>query len=302
MLARRRLSTAAARIEWSRLTQSAAAAGSASAPPLLLINGFACGQDDWSAVPKIVGAKARRDVIAFDNRGIGLSEVPDGPYTVPQMAADALSVIDAVGADKVAVMGLSLGGCIAQELALSHPERVESLILVGTTHGGREAVPPPASFMEIVQRLALAEEPNAHPAIDDFMRALLPADSTVTPKDAKFLRQFKSNFVRTWRTPEGLQGQLAAMGRFNVTKRLGELRCPTLVVSGTLDTCVPPANAESLARKIDGATLYLHEGAGHFIWAHEALAVANVLARFLVSAAAPCPPVSPASDSRRASE
>ena len=145
------------------------------APPLLLIHGFACGREDWGAVPKIVATKSQRPVISFDNRGVGEMPPPPGPYTCNDMAHDAMCVLDRAGFDRAAVMGISLGGMIAQTLALDHPERVCSLILGCTTHGGREAHPPDAEFMRLCAAWAGEEAPNASSEhVDAFMRAMLP--------------------------------------------------------------------------------------------------------------------------------
>ena len=135
-------------IAWQRHRPRGAAT---DATPLLLIHGFACGMHDWGALPKLLAAKSGRDVITFDNRGVGgqYDWAPEGPYSVAQMAADALRVVDTAKLEKVNVMGVSLGGLIAQHLALEHAERTNALILGGTTHGGREATPPPASFMSL---------------------------------------------------------------------------------------------------------------------------------------------------------
>ena len=95
--------------------------------------------------------------------------------------------------------------------------------------------------------------------------------------------QFKAAFVQTHRTSAGMQGQLAAMGRYNSTKQLTELASPSLVTCGDLDAVVPPSNSESLARRIPGARLRTWEGAGHFFWAHRTAEVCKELAQFLES-------------------
>ena len=110
-----------------------------------------------------------------------------------------------------------------------------------------------------------------------------PAARLTTPRLVPSAAQFKAAFVQTRRTSAGMQGQLAAMGRFNSTKQLAELACPTLVTCGDRDAVMPPSNSESLARRIPGARLRTWDGAGHFFWAHRTAEVCGELSRFLES-------------------
>ena len=112
-----------------------------SGPPLLLIQGL--GYARWSWEPVLPGLAERFRVISFDNRGIGESDKPAGPYTAREMADDALQVLDEAGVERAHVLGASLGGMIAQELAVAAPERVERLVLCCTTPGGAATVPMP---------------------------------------------------------------------------------------------------------------------------------------------------------------
>ena len=264
-------------LSWQRVRPRVARASSS---PLLLIHGFACGKGDWGALPKMLAAKSKRDVLCFDNRGVGDSSSPEGPYTIAQMVDDARVVVDAAGVERVSVLGISLGGMIAQSFALEHPGRTNALILGCTTHGGREALPPPAEFFGLCQSLAAA--PDAHDGVDSFLRWMLPPELLAQPGGAKFLEQFRTAFLKTSRTTPGLLGQLAAMGKFSSIKSLEHIASPTLVISGDEDAVVPPGNSASLVSRIDGARLRMWEGAGHFWWAHKPVEVAELLARFLV--------------------
>jgi len=118
--------------------------------PLLLIQGL--GYARWSWDPVVPGLAERYRVISFDNRGIGESDKPDGPYTARQMADDALQVLDEAGVGRAHVLGASLGGMIAQEVAATAPERVEKLVLCCTTAGGPAAVPMPEVSGAAVRR------------------------------------------------------------------------------------------------------------------------------------------------------
>ena len=136
--------------------------------------------------------------------------------------------------------------------------------------------------MRLCESWAAAEVPNAaNDVVDEFMRWMLPGGLLETPGGARLFEQFKQGFTRTPRTRTGLQGQLAAMARFNSTEQLGGLACPTLVTCGDHDSVMSPGNSESLARLIPGAQLRLWGGAGHFFWAHRTAEVVDELGVFL---------------------
>ena len=287
-LARRRLCTAAAPTFRSILDKPRTV--EANSTPLLLIHGFGCGAEDWGSLPRAIATRSKRAVLSFDNRGIGQSPHTPGPYNIDQLAADALQMLDDANIPRAHVMGISLGGMIAQTLALSNPERVHGLILGCTMHGGREAIPVPQGFFDLCAKWAAEAEPNTSPQVDAFLEHMLPPviegrpGSRLTPEErkAQLMVQFKESFMQTQRTPIGLSAQLAAMGRFNTTKRLHELeRHPTLVISGDLDEVMPVANAESLHKRIPKSRLQIWEGAGHFFWAHKPAEVAGLLGQFL---------------------
>jgi 3-oxoadipate enol-lactonase len=252
------------------------------ADPLLLIHGFACGKGEWGAIPKFLGTRARREVIVFDNRGVGESRHESGGYSVAQMAGDALAVLDAAGVERAGIMGASLGGMIAQDVALEYPDRVSSLILGCTSHGGRQAIPLPSQFVELCTAWAADPLPNEnHALFDSFCRYMLPPALHEQPDGHKLFEDFATAFRKTRRSAAGLGGQLAAMGRFNSTKRLDQLSIPALVICGSEDAVLPPANSSLLAQRIPGAELEVWKDAGHFWWEHRADEVAQLLADFL---------------------
>ena len=257
------------------------------APPLLLVHGFACGKDDWGALIKMLGSKTKREVLSFDHRGVGESDSPSGAYSVDQMAMDAAAVLDASGSPSAHVLGISLGGMIAQSLALQQRRsHVRSLVLGCTTHGGREATPPPSSFLSLCASWAAggglsdaSDDPNESELVPQFMKFMLPEATS-----AERLDHYREYFVKhTRRSHAGLQGQLAAMGRFNTTDQLKALgtETPTLVLCGSEDAVMPLANSKSLNARIPGSQLLVHQGAGHFWWAHDPVYVVSEVARFL---------------------
>ena len=111
--------------------------------PLLMIHGLGYDRFGWGPLSDLLARDFK--VVVFDNRGVGDSDVPEGPYAVSQMVADAVAVLDAAGIDRAHVFGVSLGGYIAQEFALTHPEKLKKLVLVSTAPGGPRSVPMPAA-------------------------------------------------------------------------------------------------------------------------------------------------------------
>jgi 3-oxoadipate enol-lactonase len=228
---------------------------SGDGPPLLLIQGLGYGR--WAWDPIVPGLAARHRVVVFDNRGIGDSEKPDGPYTAAEMAGDALQVLDEAGIDRAHVLGASLGGMIAQELAVAAPERVDKLVLCCTTPGGPNAAPMP----EVTLRL-FAEAPSLPPevALRRFIENALGNDPPAELVDELFAR-------RAAHPPDqaGWQAQAAAGMGFQGVDDV--IRARTLIVSGTADNVVDHRNAELLAARIPDARVDLLEGCGHlFFW------------------------------------
>lgn len=163
-------------------------------PPLLLILGLAGDVSEYTRL--IDGLASHHRVVAFDNRGAGRSDRPDEPYSIELMASDTFGVMEAAGLDRAAVLGISLGGRIAMELALRHPERVERLILVSTT----------ARMIPSWRR-----------------RHLWPVLATATARGPH--RQPRYAFLR----------QLAASTGYDATSRLRDLMMPTLILQGRSD-------------------------------------------------------------------
>ena len=223
--------------------------------PLLLIQGLGYGRWGWE--PIVPGLATRHRVVVFDNRGIGESDKPEGPYTAAQMAGDALQVLDEAGIDRAHVLGASLGGMIAQELAVAAPERVDRLILCCTTPGGPTTMPMP----EVTMRL-FAEAPSLAPevALRRFIENALGEDPSAELVDELLARR-----VANPPDPAGWQAQAAAGMTFQGID--GEINAPLLILAGTADNVVDYRNAGVLAARSVGARVELLEGAGHlFFW------------------------------------
>jgi 3-oxoadipate enol-lactonase len=225
-------------------------------PPLLLIPGLGLDLGAWDAVADAVAD--RFSCILVDNRGAGRSPAPPGPYTVRELAADVRDLLAALGIDRVVPVGHSLGGFVALQLALDHPDAVAGLILISTAACGD--LRRPGAHPEALAPLARTRGP-----VRDVVRDNL-ADAVAEGFPARHQALFEE-FVaaRLARPPRGrgVAGQRAAVAAFDARDRLREVRCPTVVVHGLADRLVPPAVGRALARGIDGARLVELEGVGH---------------------------------------
>jgi 3-oxoadipate enol-lactonase len=221
--------------------------------PLLLIMGLGYTHDMWYRTVPVVAGHYR--TIRFDNRGVGRSDVPPGPYTIPAMAADAAAVMESAGIDRAHVFGISMGGMIAQEFALQYPDRVRSLILGCTSHGGPEAV---VADREVITTLM----DRGTMSVEDGVRAMVPfIYDQATPierieEDLEIRR-------RTFPTAQGYFAQVQGILAYESLSRLSKLKTPTLVIHGESDRLIPPENGRRLARLIDGAKLVMIPGASH---------------------------------------
>jgi pimeloyl-ACP methyl ester carboxylesterase len=223
--------------------------------PLLLIQGLGYGKSGWGPAP---GMLARRfQVVSYDSRGFGESTVAPGPYTMAQLARDAHAVLDAADIEQAHVIGISLGGMVAQELVLAHPECVRRLVLCSTTPGGPESVPMPEQTVALMGRASHLEPQEA---LQRFVTNALAPDAT-----AELVQEIVAYRAANPPDPAGWWALAGAGATHDAMARLGEIQAPTLVVHGTADNVVDVGNAPLLAAGIPGARLELFEGVGHLL-------------------------------------
>lgn len=242
---------------------------SGAGPQLLFINGSGATIDRMAAL--LAGFGRSFDCLAYDNRGLGKSGPIHEPYTTADCAADALAVIDAVGWDSAHVLGLSFGGMVAQELAVTVPERVARLALLCTSPGG-----PMRSY---------PLEDLAEMSVDDRkekMRTLID-----TRFDAAWLAAHPSDqamVASMERTPpagaggerrEGEVAQLEARKAHDAWDRLPAIASATLVACGAYDGIAPLPNSEAIASRVAGAELRIYEG-GHAFFAQDPRALPEI--------------------------
>jgi 3-oxoadipate enol-lactonase len=239
--------------------------------PVLLIMGLSFTLDMWFRVAPALEKQYR--VILFDNRGVGRSGAPLGAYSIPRMASDAIAVMDAAGADSAHVIGASMGGMIAQELALRWPSRVRSLLLGCTMCGAWNMRRP-----QMRRLRALARWPRMSPQERvQVFAPLLYADGT--PRER--IAEDTAVRLRSYPRVRGYLGQIAGMLSWSSYRRLPALRVPTLVAHGDQDRLIPPENGRVLAERIPGARLAIIPGAGHMFATDQPECAERVLLEFL---------------------
>jgi 3-oxoadipate enol-lactonase len=242
-----------------------------SGPPVLLIMGLSFTLEMWfRVVPHLT--KSYR-VLLFDNRGIGRSDVPRGPYTIPALADDAAAVLDAAGVGAAHVVGASMGGMIAQELALRFPDRVLSLLLGCTSYSGLFGKWP--NFRKGPSHLSWFRSSRLQR--ERSMRNMLYAAGTL---NELIEEDIGVRLGCNW-TYKGVLNQLAGILLWNSYRRLPSIKVPTLVVHGADDYLIPPRNGQVVAWRIPGARFELIPDAGHVFITDQPEATIRYLLGFL---------------------
>ena len=219
--------------------------------PLLLLHGFGSRSQDWLLQVPVFAQHYR--VITADMRGHGCSDKPPGPYSVPMMAADVAGLLDALEIPSVHIVGLSMGGMIAFQLALDYPEQVRRLIIVNST----PALAPRTvgERLRVAQRLALARLFSPERTGRFLSRRLFPKPGQ-EPLREMLIAQWAEN------DPQAYRAAMRALVGWSVIDRVGEIRCPTLVISGDRDY-LPLEAKRAYTALIPGARLVVVEDSGH---------------------------------------
>jgi len=244
--------------------------------PLLVLNGFAATSADWD--PSFIdGLASSNELIFVDNRGIG-SSIDDGkPFDIARLADDAARVIEALGCEHMSILGWSMGGFIAQTLALKHPDRVNKLVLLSTDPGGIDAdLASPDVWSQLIDTSGLSHEQARR-----LLSLLFPSDVAES-----FYREFGDIVAdaRARLSPDLVNRQAAAMEawhRNGVGGRLREISAPVLIATGTEDVVIPPSNALKLVNALRSAWLAQFPGGGHAFMAQYPRPLADLINCFL---------------------
>jgi pimeloyl-ACP methyl ester carboxylesterase len=242
--------------------------------PHVLVHGLAYDRAGWGSLPDLLAEQF--SVILLDNRGVGESDAPPGPYSVAQMAADVAAVLDDCGLAKTHLFGVSLGGYIAQEFTLTWPERVDKLVLCSTAVGGPRAVPMPLATQEVFAK---------YPTMEREAALRMFVENSLGERGVRDLPELVEE-IYAYRlehapTTEAWVAQATAGATFVDEDRVGQIDKETLVITGGADAVVDPKNAELLGELIPNARVEIIPDRGHLLVWEDSDAVARLLIEFL---------------------
>ena len=227
-------------------------------PPILLIEGI--GYSSWMWFRQRQDMAPRRQIVAFDNRGVGRSSSPPGAYAMKDFVDDMQAVVEAAGIERLYVLGVSMGGMIAQEYYFAHRDRVRGLVLSNTNYG-KGSVLPSQEVLKILSTSASGQFDY-----EGLVNRMKPATSK------RFSEGKKQEFDELVKMrlaigddAKGYMGQLMGVASFDSHERLAEIKVPTLIITSDEDIVVPPENAAELHRRIPNSRLLVFKGAGHLL-------------------------------------
>jgi pimeloyl-ACP methyl ester carboxylesterase len=247
-------------------------------PWLVLVQGLGFDRSGWRPVVGRLGRRFR--LVLIDNRGSGRSDPPDDSLTVRDMARDVISVMDAAGIETAHVLGVSLGGMVAQEVAIGYPARVDHLVLCCTTPGWPFAYPMPGPSARLMaQARQLPPEVALRRHVEN---ALSPHTVTNRPR---LVDRLVAHERANPHDPGSWSAQAAAGARYSGQLRQAGIRARTLILHGEADGVVDPRNARLLAERIPHARLVLLPGLGHLFFWEDPAAFAREVTSFLLTGA-----------------
>lgn len=243
---------------------------SGSGPRVLFFNGS--GATLKSAALLISALAKTCTVLAHDQRGLGETSIPEGPYSMAQYAQDGAALLDHVGWETCAVVGISFGGMVAQEFAVSYPQRVEKLVLLCTSAGGDAGASYPL------------HELGALPTDERAARITTLTDTRFTPEwlathpDDAAMVAMRNEQAAVPKSKDTIKGEILQLGArigHDVSNRLHLVTAPVLVTAGRFDGIAPVSNSEEIVKRIPDATLSIYEG-GHIFTAQDRRAISDI--------------------------
>jgi pimeloyl-ACP methyl ester carboxylesterase len=253
-------------------------------PALVLLNGWSASGLAWPRTWVRELERTRR-VIRIDNRGSGYSRFAQTPFTMPDLADDIAAVLDAVGTERATVLGMSMGGMIAQEFALRHPARLAALILVATRPPAPAYAVPKASSM----MLDLLGPPRGDESLETYFTRLWSGATGkgFAQREPERIAELVRQIVERPTPRQMLMHQLRAVNGWGHAERLSTIVAPTVVVHGAEDRLIHPLNGRRLAELIPGARYAELAGVGHL----PPLEAPSELIELILDAASPTSPV-----------
>ncbi len=244
-------------------------------PPLVLIMGLSGDLTWWEPLVRELEDSFR--LVLFDNRGAGLTEKPDEKYTIPMFAADTVGLMTALDIPKAHIFGVSMGGMIAQEIVLGHPDRVDRLVL-GCTHAGGKSFIMPSG--EAVQAMTLTRGKSLEEIARQNMVILF--GPKFRHQNPAFIEATVARFVENPPTRKPFSQQFWAAIAHDCHDRLADIRKPALILTGDADVLIPPANSEVLRKGIPGSRLVTLPDAGHVFFIEAAGETGRILREYLL--------------------
>ena len=244
--------------------------------PLVMITGLSANTDWWD--PRVIrGLSKNFKIILFDNRGAGRTDATDRECTIRLFADDTAGLMDALRISRVHVLGVSMGGMIAQELAINYPEKVEKLVLCSTTCGGAKSLPPSQEVLDVLTADAsrLSAEEVARKAVP------LCFTKDFIDNNPDYVELMIRQILKAPISDEAYGRQLNAITQFDTYDRLSQIKAPTLVLRGKRDILIPPENGSILAKAIPNAKLANLEKSAHLL-TEDMEEVIHVITEFLV--------------------
>lgn len=242
-----------------------------SGPPLLAIMGMSGTRLSWGE-PFLGSLRESFEVIAYDHRGVGESSRMEAPFTIADLARDATGLLDVLELDSAHVLGISMGGMVAQELALTHPERIRTLVLGCTYCGGPgSSLASPAVAQRLVESLRSGDRASA-------LRT--GWEICVSPRFRDDPELYDAYLGRAQQRPVAravILAQMQAIAVHDTSARLPGLEPPTLIVHGSADDLIPVQNAHVIAGHMSHARLEILDGAGHLFFWEEPLRSAELV-------------------------
>ncbi|MFW9818960.1 MAG: alpha/beta fold hydrolase [Candidatus Thorarchaeota archaeon] len=241
--------------------------------PLIMILGLSCDVNWWT--PEIIDAMALNfKTIIFDNRGVGRTDKPEINYSIKIFAEDTIGLMDALNIEKAHILGFSIGGFIAQEIALSYPDRVEKLVLCATHAAGTKHLIAHNEAMDFI--LNPPEDPREY--VNGFIPLLFT--KTFIDSNSDFIQSYKQRLLKIPFNLDLYRHQLQG-SIFRVAKRHKKIITPTLILQGKHDIIIPPENAEILKKEIQDSKVIMFENAAHFLFQPDPESLVNVITEFL---------------------